>query len=749
MHAQTTNSLLTTHLAFLFLFLLAPTGEQADGGFGGRGAGGYGGGYGGPRGGDRDGGDRPRYGDRDGGDRPRYGDREGGDRPRYGDRDGGERRSRFNEDGEEEPEAPSRADEADKWRRKAPVAPERSRDEMPGRSDNEDRWRPRGGDRPTGGFGGPRSFGGDRGYGDRDGGRGYGDRDGGRGYGDRDGGRGYGDRDGGRFGGDRDGGRDFGGNGGGDSRPAHLKNLVRRGAGADADAPASQDAPAAAPTNDRFKRDEAPAASEESSERQERPRFGGDRDGGDRPRYGGDRDGGDRPRYGDRDGGDRPRYGDRDGGRDGGRFGDRDGGRPSGGYGGDRFGDRDGGRPSGGYGGDRFGDRDGGRPSGGYGGDRFGGRDGPAPRYGGYGGARTAVMDGPLPSGPIRQEEYEPRPARLALQKPKKDLDAKPQSLEERKVEVDASLTAKGVVALADKITPLESAAEENTTITDAQLIESMNRLKIADKAVPAYGNVLAKSLIDGTVSLGALVAKSSPELLIASLSQLRTKKNDKYLLDLVSAARAKQADLDVVAAIAGDRKDAALDAFLESQGLLALKPIPDLTEGVSAQLAANAAPSEILASINAQVSAKVAPGVPVATAVAAHVFALAFKEAGKVDLAAITPFASLLQRVAPNSDADAQVRVLFEAQAAWFKAGVTKAILKELFQSLLATKLIRAQSFDAWSNDTKDKAKNGKMKALLQVSAWITEIQPKTRVNEEPESDADEELMEEYGEGN
>jgi len=545
------------------------------------------------------------------------------------------------------------------------------------------------------------------------------------------------------YGGDRFGGESSGG----DSRPAHLKNLLKKGAGGETEA-AGEAAPAPAASG-RF----AKPPQEASEDREEAPReerrggFGGDRDQGERRPYGGDRDGGDRPSYGgDRER--RPFGGDRESG--GGRFGDRDGGerRPYGG-------DRDGGerRP---YGGDResgsggrFGDRDGGAAPryGGYGGAAREG--GGAPRYGGYGGQRAGTDFGALPTGPAsRQDDDAPR---SALRKPlglagkagaeKADhLAAKPMAKEERRVEVDESLK-KGVVSLAQKQSPLEQAVEDNQTITADQLSESVARLKL-DRAAE-YGNVLAKSMIDGKVSLKDLVAKT-PALVLETLVALKNKKSDKFVLELVKAAQAADAQLDVAALIGGERKGADLDSFLESRGLLILKPVPDLTAGIAADLSAGAKADAVLATINASVDPKLAPGLGVTNAVAAHVFSQVYATAGKADLSVLPAWSSLLSRVA--TDADSQLRVLFEAQAAWFKAGAAKAVLKELFVALHAAKLVNALVFDAWRNDMVEKSKNGKSKALLQVHAWITDVQPKLRPSELDEGDADEELANEFG---
>lgn len=566
------------------------------------------------------------------------------------------------------------------------------------------------------------------------------------------------------YGGDRFGGESSGG----DSRPAHLKNLLKKGAGGETEA-AGEAAPAPAASG-RFAKP-PPEASEDRDEAPREERRGGfaDRDQGERRPYGGDREsgggrfGGDRDggRFGDRDGGDRPSYGgdrerrpyggDRESG--GGRFGDRDGGerRPYGG-------DRDGGerRP---YGGDResgsggrFGDRDGGAGPryGGYGGAA---REGGAPRYGGYGGQRAGTDFGALPTGPAsRQQEHDDAP-RSALRKPlglaakggeKADpLAAKPMSKEERKVEVDESLTKKGVVSLAQKQSPLEQAVEDNQTITADQLADSVSRLKLDGGRAADYGNVLAKSLIDGKVSLADLVAKT-PALVLETLVALKNKKSDKFVLEAVKAAQAADAKLDVAALIGGERKGADLDSFLESRGLLILKPVPDLTAGIAADLAAGAQPDAVLATINAAVDPKLAPGLGVTNAVAAHVFAQVYATAGKADLSVLPAWSSLLGRVA--TDGDAQLRLLFEAQAAWFKAGAAKAVLKELFVALHAAKLVAALVYDAWRNDMVEKSKNGKSKALLQVHAWITDVQPKLRPSELDEGDADEELANEFG---
>jgi len=727
----------------------APSG--GDGGFGASRYGGGGGGYGGDRDGGRDGGRG-------------YGDRE-------------ERRGAR----AEEEDAPSRADEADRWRRSAPASSERS-----------------------GGYGGR-----DSSYGGRDGGRdgGYGGRD--SGYGGRDSRDSYGrdDRRGGGYGGDS-----------GDSRPAHL----RFGKSSDS-APAERSSESGsrfsrdeAPREDRFGGDR----SERSSDRFGGGDRGSDRFGGDR---GGDRFGSsdrfsrgdDRPRGcfkcgeeghkgyecpnggGGMGGGSSDRFGDRGGDRFGGSSGGGRGGAcykcgqeghrsfecseggSGGGGGGDRF-SRGDDRPRGcfkcgkeGHKSYECSESGGGGGAMGGGGGRFGDRAPPSggSRYGGYGSAaRGYDANAPLPTGPRSQQVDEaPRSAlkgKLLSSKASDKLAARPPPGEERHVVVDESLTKKGVVSMAQKQTPLEVAVANNSVLeSDDALADSLARLNLErskEDQINEYANVLAKSLIDGKVTLAKLVqttrggsasasaaaSKSAPSLLLATLVAFKNKKSDKQLLELVRGAEAadKAKALDVVKALSS-ASGAELDSFLESHGLLVLKPVPDLGEAVSAQLASGAAPDAVLAAINKDVDPKLSPGTNVINAVAKHVATLVYANAGKADLSVLPTWAPLLRRVAPASDADAQLRVLFESQGAWFRAGATKALLKELFLGLFDAKLVQAEVYDAWRNDTTFKNKDGKSKALLQVHSWITDIQPKPKPGEdEPEPSADDDLAQEFG---
>ena len=355
--------------------------------------------------------------------------------------------------------------------------------------------------------------------------------------------------------------------------------------------------------------------------------------------------------------------------------------------------------------------------------------------------------------------------------KDKDYLAAKPQAMEDRNVEVDESLTKKGVVSIAQRITPLEAAVEDNQTITADQLADSLGRIKIEsikEQTAADFGNVLAKSLIDNKISLVALISKltvgkaassaasaasassaQAPSLLLSTLVAFKGKKGDKALLELVNAAQKAEAGLDVSALLSGGLKGKDLDAFLDSRGLLILKPVPDLTADVTASLAAGDKPEKILESISAAVDPKLAPGLGVTNAVASHVFGLVFAIAGKADLSALSAWTPLLSRVAPSFDAEAQLRLLFEAQLAWFKAGATKALLKDTFVALFESKLVGPLVYDAWRNDLVEKSKNGKLKAMLQVQAWITDIQPKVLPSELEQYGADEDLANEYGDGN
>jgi len=446
-----------------------------------------------------------------------------------------------------------------------------------------------------------------------------------------------------------------------------------------------------------------------------------------------------------------------DGEREGGRSSDRYGGerseRSERGYGGgSRWGDRDRDRDSG-YGGGRFA-RDGGDRDRGYGGGS---------RYGGYGGSRGGGGErdfGPLPTAPASYRQQPEERPRLALKKPAKDLAAKPQRMEERHVEVADELM-KGVVALEEKKTALEAAAEENSTINDKQLIDSLARLKIddADEQKPSdYGKVLAKSLIDGGVQLRSIVQQvdsnsAPPSLLLNTLQHFQQRKGDKALLALVNAAQESDSAVDVLGVLSGKKSGAELDEFLSKHNLLVLKPVPDVSGTVGEALKGGKAPDAIVADIDAAIDPKIAPGQQVAQVVATHMFTAIFDAADdktKPDVSVLDRYAPLLRRVAPHTDSDAQQRVLFDGQAAWFAAGQPKSALRTLFEHLYSTELVTAESLDAYRNDTTKRSKQGKMKALLQVNTWITEIQPKAPVVEdEDETDADEELANEYGSGN
>src|SRR5206468_165413 len=63
-----------------------------------------------------------------------------------------------------------------------------------------------------------------------------------------------------------------------------------------------------------------------------------------------------------------------------------------------------------------------------------------------------------------------------------------------------------------------------------------------------------------------------------------------------------------------------------------------------------------------------------------------------------------LISRLIRSSDSDACLAVLFTIQQSWFTGGCVKGVLKEIFESLLTNKILPAQAFVNWRDDTKNK---------------------------------------------
>ena len=295
-------------------------------------------------------------------------------------------------------------------------------------------------------------------------------------------------------------------------------------------------------------------------------------------------------------------------------------------------------------------------------------------------------------------------------------------------------------LAAAKKLTALEKAVKDKEGVTEKQLVDGLQAVDLDDgQRRVDVGGVVARSLVEGKLTLETAVkVVKDGRVLTEALKAYKDKKSEEALLRLVrdSGVQVLPVILPSPAASATE-----VEAFLTQQGLLVLKPIPDLTTDITALLSSSAPPAQVVDALNAGL----APSTPIPALtklVTGHVFGLLFTPTATAPSKAMAEYIPLLTRVA--NDGHARVLTLYAAQAAWFKAGCVKGALKDVFVGLKAAGVVKGVDVVGWRDDLKEgKGVAGKPKALLQVSLWVKEVEEevkKERPREEEEDDEDEE---------
>ena len=302
-------------------------------------------------------------------------------------------------------------------------------------------------------------------------------------------------------------------------------------------------------------------------------------------------------------------------------------------------------------------------------------------------------------------------------------------------------LKGKGVVS-SKKANPLDRAIREKESVTEKQLSEGLAAVNLEDEGRRGdVGVVVARSLIEGKLTLEAVTkALEDPRVLLDALKAYRERKGEKELLALVHDSGVSV--LPLILPPSPTPSPADTDAFLTRHGLLALKPIPDLTADLTALLSASAPPQQIIDALNAALP----PTTPIPALtrlITSHVFTTLFTPpSNPTPSKALPPYLPLLTRVA--NDPHARLLTLYAAQAAWFKAGGLKGALRDLMGALKEGGVVRGVDVVAWRDDlVEGKGVGGKPKALLQVSGWVKEVEeevkrerPREEVEEEGEGD-------------
>jgi hypothetical protein len=362
--------------------------------------------------------------------------------------------------------------------------------------------------------------------------------------------------------------------------------------------------------------------------------------------------------------------------------------------------------------------------------------------------------DDPLPSGPASKRREQqgtqlPRDSSSNVGNNNAAESKQQRAAVARNVAFDDSLKAVEVVQLAQKLTPLEKAVENRESIDEKQLIDSLKRIKLDEsELLGEVSAVLARSLIENKINLKNLVAQttkqqsqSAAELIIQTLSAYQDIKSDKQLQAFV-----KSSDVDILSVIAPNLSGQQLSDFLADNQLTILKPVADITGQVDNLIKSNASNDEFVKLINSSVDEKTSVN-HLTSRLSSYIFARLFADKAAPNYEILSQYKPLLLRVL--DDESSQVEFIFEAQSAWFKlSGAAKGVLKEIFSRILDQNIVDVEAFFGWRDDTAQKSA-AKSKALLQVNAFITELEgrrkPKIPVEEYSGDEEEGEDEEEY----
>lgn len=292
---------------------------------------------------------------------------------------------------------------------------------------------------------------------------------------------------------------------------------------------------------------------------------------------------------------------------------------------------------------------------------------------------------------------------------------------------LDDSLSAVSLVAFSEMETKLDKALKDTLTIETQDLEIGLSKLSVSGQTKKNLVDVLSKSLAARTVSLDDVIAQLQKsvtddveDILTKALHEVLKKMgNEVVFAEFVNSAKA-----DVLVVLCGGvLKDDALDKALTQKELFCLKPVPDLSEEIAAALAKGTPTTEILAHINKTIGETLSCSTLASTVLGS---ALGLVYAGEAKLDVLKDHSELLTRIlSVPVDMTAQVSCVFQAQQAWITAGAKKKGAAALFLALYETGIISPEAFVEWRDDM-TQFKKTKIKALLEVSSWIVEIEPK-----------------------
>jgi len=315
--------------------------------------------------------------------------------------------------------------------------------------------------------------------------------------------------------------------------------------------------------------------------------------------------------------------------------------------------------------------------------------------------------------------------------KPRKDLGPR---------EIDESLGGK-TVTVDKRTTKLELALLSLDPVTIKDLEEGLRKLDLS-KVTEELSALLGRSLFTKSVSVDDVVKvclmeldEAAPAVLLSIFKVAKNKMGERGLTEAV-----RDAEVDLLDAIAEGVEGEALDKFLTEHGLLCIKRLPDISEEVEKALADGTAAADIVKLIADKVDAELSV-VQLLSVATAGVFGMVFADKAAINAEALSKYAPLLERIVRQpTDEQAEVSLIFAAQQAWYEAGKDKVFAKELFPQLLELNLATPEAFITWRDDTQNRKTKGKMDMLLKINSWITEIEPREEYDEGDEGDEEEE---------
>lgn len=273
----------------------------------------------------------------------------------------------------------------------------------------------------------------------------------------------------------------------------------------------------------------------------------------------------------------------------------------------------------------------------------------------------------------------------------------------------------------------LLKAIEARSSMKVDELVEGLKSLELSEEQKAGLIEVAARTVLTGTAAVGhqkslmpVLQALESPELVAAVLDAIARKKDKRYLVvDVVAARRA-----EVAALIAPGLEGDALDEALRAVNLFYLKPAPDMTAEVKAAVDEKQSAEQILKLVESKIHPELNLSYLLPLAVQAGCTTI-FADPKQPSLEAVSSAAPLWRRVVAG-DYD-QMLLVYHLQKAWFQAKASATSLYDIVSLLVKEAIVTKEGLQAWKSNLDLLSKfPGKPAASVHINKVLTELTKK-----------------------